>query len=114
MQEYIRRPTFSIGTNDKLKWCLRVHPNVVDEESTDYLSVYLVLLSCSLWAKFHFCIISTEGEKTQSVRSPRALRFLPGYNWGFKKFILPDFLLSHSHWLSLKTSLILLCKMSMV
>ena len=51
--DFIRSLTFSTEDNDK--WCLRVHSNRVKKESTDYLSVYLVFLSCSkshIWAKF--------------------------------------------------------------
>ena len=33
--------------NDKLKWCLRVNPKGLDDESKDYLSLYLLLVSCN-------------------------------------------------------------------
>ncbi|KAL6093493.1 hypothetical protein STEG23_030055 [Scotinomys teguina] len=111
----IRSPTFSVGPNDK--WCLRVHPHGVDEESADYLSVYLVLLSCPkshVWAKIQFWIISPEGKKTQTMRSMRPLRFVPGRDWGFRKFILRDLLFSHAYWLLPDNQLSVLCKVSVV
>src|SRR5699024_9510982 len=37
MGEVLKSSTFSAGTNDKLKWCLRVNPKGLDEESKDYL-----------------------------------------------------------------------------
>nr|XP_042126083.1 speckle-type POZ protein-like [Peromyscus maniculatus bairdii] len=113
MGQSIRSPTFSIGANDK--WCLRVHPNGVDEQSADYLSVYLVLLSSlksPVWAKFQFWIISNEGEKKKVKKSPRAFRFVPGQDWGYKKFVLRDFLLSHAFWLLPDDQLTLVCKVS--
>ncbi|XP_036063319.1 speckle-type POZ protein-like [Onychomys torridus] len=113
MWGHIRSPTFSIGANEK--WCLRVHPNGINEERTNYLSVYLVLLSCQknhVWAKFQFWIISAEGEKTRLMRSPRAFVFVPRYSWGFKKFIRRDFLLSHAEWLLPDDKFTLHCKVS--
>ncbi|KAL1783746.1 speckle-type POZ protein, partial [Sigmodon hispidus] len=56
---------FSIG--DKDKWAMRAHLKGVDEESAEYLSVYLVLLSSPkshIWAKFLFCILCAQGQKT--------------------------------------------------
>ncbi|XP_036032375.1 speckle-type POZ protein-like [Onychomys torridus] len=110
----LRSPTFSIGAHDK--WCLRVNLNGVDEESADYLSVYLVLLSClnsRIWAKFQFWIINAEGEKTKVKKSPRAFMFVPGQDWGYKQFIIRDFLLSHAFWLLPEDQLTLVCKVSM-
>nr|XP_042130343.1 speckle-type POZ protein-like [Peromyscus maniculatus bairdii] len=114
IQERIRSPTFSIEANDK--WYLGVHLNGADEESIDYLSVYLVLLSCPkshVWAKFQFWILSTEGETTYGVWYPRVFRFMPGVELGFKKFILRNFLLSFAPWLLPNDRLTLLCKVSM-
>ncbi|KAL6093491.1 hypothetical protein STEG23_030053 [Scotinomys teguina] len=114
-QESIRSPTFSIGDNDK--WCLRVHPNGVDEESADFLSVYLVLLSClksPVWAKFKFWIISAEGEQTNVTSSQGAFKFVANFDWGFKKFILRDLILSHAFWLLPDDQLTLVCKVSTV
>ncbi|OBS69355.1 hypothetical protein A6R68_02104, partial [Neotoma lepida] len=58
--ESIRSPNFSIGADNK--WCLTVHPKGVDEESADYLSVYLAFLSCPkshVLAKFQFWIMTS-------------------------------------------------------
>ncbi|XP_052588149.1 speckle-type POZ protein-like [Peromyscus californicus insignis] len=115
MPESFMSPAFSIGANDK--WCLRIHPNGVDEESADYLSVYLVLLSCvksHVWAKFQFWIINNEGVKMKVRRSPRAFRFVPRSNWGYKKYIARDFLLSHAFQFLPDDQLTLVCKVSMV
>ena len=42
--QVLKSSTFSAGQNDKLKWCLRVNPKGLDEESKDYLSLYLLLV----------------------------------------------------------------------
>uniref|UniRef100_A0A8C9N5C8 Speckle type BTB/POZ protein n=1 Tax=Serinus canaria TaxID=9135 RepID=A0A8C9N5C8_SERCA len=96
MGEVIKSSTFSSGANDKLKWCLRVNPKGLDEESKDYLSLYLLLVSCpksEVRAKFKFSILNAKGEETKAMESQRAYRFVQGKDWGFKKFIRRDFLL---------------------
>uniref|UniRef100_A0A8C4QUD9 Speckle type BTB/POZ protein like n=1 Tax=Eptatretus burgeri TaxID=7764 RepID=A0A8C4QUD9_EPTBU len=70
MGEVVKSSTFSAGTNDKLKWCLRVNPKGLDEESKDYLSLYLLLVSCpksEVRAKFKFSILNAKGEETKAM-----------------------------------------------
>ncbi|KAK6312057.1 hypothetical protein J4Q44_G00177210 [Coregonus suidteri] len=70
MGEVIKSSTFSSGANDKLKWCLRVNPKGLDEESKDYLSLYLLLVSCpksEVRAKFKFSILNAKGEETKAM-----------------------------------------------
>ncbi|XP_031240765.1 TD and POZ domain-containing protein 2-like [Mastomys coucha] len=113
----IQSPVFSLGANDEVAWCLRVYPNGVDEESKDYLSVYLVLLSCPesiVWAKFEFWIINSHGKKYKSMKSMNVISFLSNQEWGFRKFIPQDFLLSNKQWFLLEDQLMLCCKVSIV
>ncbi|KAH0511166.1 Speckle-type POZ protein [Microtus ochrogaster] len=110
-QGSIISPSFSTGDNDN--WCLRVHPNGVDEESSDYLSVNLKLLSSpksAIIAQFQLWIINIKGEKIETVTSPKSFRFLPGYEGGYKMFILRDFLLDHEYWLLPEDKLTLFCR----
>lgn len=68
--ETLKSSTFSAGPNDKLKWCLRVNPKGLDEESKDYLSLYLLLVSCcksEVRAKFKFSILNAKGEETKAM-----------------------------------------------
>ncbi|CAO2599068.1 Speckle-type POZ protein [Lemmus lemmus] len=86
----IRSPSFSTEDNDK--WCLKVHPKGVDEESSDYLSVNLKLLSSpksALIAQFQFWIINAEGERTE---------------------IVTNFLLDHEYWLLPEDQLTIVCR----
>ena len=77
MGEVLKSSTFSAGQNDKLKWCLRVNPKGLDEESKDYLSLYLLLVSCNkseVRAKFKFSILNAKREETKAMESQRAYR----------------------------------------
>uniref|UniRef100_A0AC35TSD1 BTB domain-containing protein n=1 Tax=Rhabditophanes sp. KR3021 TaxID=114890 RepID=A0AC35TSD1_9BILA len=47
MGESKRSPFFNAGPNDKLKWCLSINPKGLDEESKDYLSIYLLLVQAN-------------------------------------------------------------------
>lgn len=115
--ETLKSSTFSAGANDKLKWCLRVNPKGLDEESKDYLSLYLLLVSCSkneVRAKFKFSILNAKGEETKAMESQRAYKFVQGKDWGFKKFIRRDFLLDEANGLLPEDKLTLYSEVSVV
>uniref|UniRef100_A0A8C4WNP5 Speckle-type POZ protein n=1 Tax=Eptatretus burgeri TaxID=7764 RepID=A0A8C4WNP5_EPTBU len=117
MGEVLKSSTFSSGANDKLKWCLRVNPKGLDEESKDYLSLYLLLVSCpksEVRAKFKFSILNAKSEETKAMESQRAYRFVQGKDWGFKKFIRRDFLLDEANGLLPDDKLTLFCEVSVV
>ncbi|XP_040597274.1 speckle-type POZ protein-like [Mesocricetus auratus] len=114
MQGCITSPTFSTGGNGK--WCLRLYNNGVGEESTDYLSVFIVLLrslKTHIWAKFQLWIVSTEGKKVLGMGTRRACKFLPDYECGFKRFILRDFIKDHMHWLLPENKITIFCKVTL-
>lgn len=57
--------------------CLRVNPKGLDEESKDYLSLYLLLVSCpksEVRAKFKFSILNAKGEETKAMGKSRVTR----------------------------------------
>ncbi|RXG73023.1 Protein roadkill [Armadillidium vulgare] len=117
MGEVLKSSTFSAGANDKLKWCLRVNPKGLDEESKDYLSLYLLLVSSNkseVRAKFKFSILNAKREETKAMESQRAYRFVQGKDWGFKKFIRRDFLLDEANGLLPDDKLTLYCEVSVV
>jgi speckle-type POZ protein len=83
MGEALKSSSFSANANDKLKWCLRLNPKGLDEESKDYLSLYLLLVAapnskCETRAKFKFSILNTKGDETKAMESQRAYRFVQG------------------------------------
>ncbi|XP_021010017.1 TD and POZ domain-containing protein 5-like, partial [Mus caroli] len=117
IREKITSPKFSLEASDKVEWGLRVHPNGSDEESKDYLSVYLGLLHCqksTVWAKFEFWIINSQGKNYQSRSSINVFSFQKNQYRGFKKFILRDFLFSNPHSLLPEDQLTLCCKLTKV
>ncbi|XP_054721492.1 protein roadkill-like [Uloborus diversus] len=117
MGEVLKSSSFSAGANDKLKWCLRVNPKGLDEESKEYLSLYLLLVSCNkseVRAKFKFSILNARREETKAMESQRAYRFVQGKDWGFKKFIRRDFLLDEANGLLPDDKLTLYCEVSIV
>ena len=132
MGEVLKSSHFSADKSDKLKWCLRVNPKVLyffifvlkyklivqglDEESKDYLSLYLLLLSnkSEIRAKFKFSILNSKGEETKAMESQRAYRFVQGKDWGFKKFIRRDFLMDENNGLLPEDKLTLFCEVSVV
>jgi len=117
MGEVLKSSTFSAGASDKLKWCLRVNPKGLDEESKDYLSLYLLLVSCNkseVRAKFKFSILNAKREETKAMESQRAYKFMQGKDWGFKKFIRRDFLLDEANGLLPDDKLTLFCEVSVV
>lgn len=117
MGEVLKSSTFCAGPNDKLKWCLRINPKGLDEESKDYLSLYLLLVQCNkteVRAKFKFSILNAKREETKAMESQRAYRFVQGKDWGFKKFIRRDFLLDESNGLLPDDRLSIFCEVSVV
>ncbi|XP_063089716.1 speckle-type POZ protein-like [Cavia porcellus] len=109
----IESSTFSPEANDNLKWCLRVYPKGINEESKDYLSLCLALISCPMreaWAKFTFYIVNDKGQNTKGLSSQEIQRFDPGTEWGFRKFILRDFLLDATNGLLPDDKLTLFCE----
>lgn len=59
--------------------CLRVNPKGLDEESKDYLSLYLLLVSCNkseVRAKFKFSILNAKREETKAMGEFTLLYFL--------------------------------------
>lgn len=90
-----------------------MNPKGLDEESKDYLSLYLLLVSCNkseVRAKFKFSILNAKREETKAMESQRAYRFVQGKDWGFKKFIRRDFLLDEANGLLPDDKLTIFCE----
>ncbi|TPP56080.1 Speckle-type POZ protein [Fasciola gigantica] len=118
MGEVVKSSFFSCGPNDKLKWCLRINPKGLDEESREYLSLYLLLVNCGTKsearAKFKFSLLNAKREETKAMESQRAYRFVQGKDWGFKKFIRRDVLMDEANGLLPNDRLTILCEVSVV
>lgn len=118
MGEVLKSSTFSAGSNDKLKWLLRINPKGLDEESKDYLSLYLLLSKCEakgeVRAKFKFSILNAKREEVKIMESQRAYRFIAGKDWGFKKFVKRDLLLDENSGLLPDDKLTIYCEVNVV
>jgi len=130
MGEVLKSTNFSGSKNNDLKWCLKVNPRGLDDESKDYLSVFLTLETeqptentdnsdnatetPEVRAKFKFSILNSEREETKAMESQKAYKFVEGKDWGFKKFIRRDFLMAEDNGLLPGDVLTLLCEVSVV
>jgi speckle-type POZ protein len=91
--EVLKSSTFSSGPEDNLKWCLRVNPRGLDDESRDYISLYLVLVSGmkpEVRAKFKFSILNNKREERKAMgcygdREPAGVPVCPGEGLGLQE-----------------------------
>lgn len=68
-----------------------MNPKGLDEESKDYLSLYLLLVSCpksEVRAKFKFSILNAKGEET------KAMGMCSSYPFGSLTYLLCVFMLT--------------------
>ncbi|XP_063089732.1 speckle-type POZ protein-like [Cavia porcellus] len=113
IDDCIQSLIFSAEGNDQVKWHLLVYTNGLDAESKDYLSLYLGMICCPrrvARAKFTFSILNAKGEKTKELSSPQAYTFVQGKCWGFKNFILREFLLDPNNGLLSNDKLSFFCE----
>ena len=67
---WLRRGVLSFSLLHVFVRCLRVNPKGLDEESRDYLSLYLLLLSgdkSEVRAKFKFSILNDKKEERKAM-----------------------------------------------
>lgn len=115
--EAIKSSTFSARAKDNFKWCLCIRPNGMDEESKDYLSVHLLLVSSNkseLHAKFKFSIVNVNQEATNIMESRGAFPFHPGKDWGFRKFIPRATLFDNAYGLLPDDTLTIFCELQVL
>jgi speckle-type POZ protein len=113
----LKSSTFGSDSKDKLRFCLRINPKGLDDESREYLSLYLLLVQSNkadIRAKFKFSILNSEKEESRAMESQRFYRFIQGKDWGFKKFIRRDFLLDEANGLLPDDKLTIFCEVSIV
>ncbi|KAH9364047.1 hypothetical protein HPB48_016385 [Haemaphysalis longicornis] len=106
----IESSTFSTAGPGNNKWRLQLFPNGEDEESKDFVSLYL-RLACSdkddVLAEYKFAVLEA-GRKTQ-VKSGNS-RFALGRCWGWKKFIDRVFLVKGTDPLLPNDKLVIFCE----
>ncbi|XP_054270960.1 speckle-type POZ protein B-like [Macrosteles quadrilineatus] len=115
--EHIKSPLFSSKCNDTEKWCLRLNPRGQDEESKNYISIYLFLATSKkleVMARFKFSIVNGFGKVVKETESQRAYRFVYGKDWGFKKFIKRDTFFDKENQVLKDDKLTIFCEVSIV
>ncbi|XP_037891345.1 protein roadkill-like [Glossina fuscipes] len=110
IREPLVSPTFSSGTNDKLKWYLVL--DVVDEKQ---LSLYLHCKTPSVKVAFNFSILNLKKEQENVSRSTEVRHFgEKSAGWGYRCFINLNTLLNEAKDLLPGGKLTIVCEISEV
>uniref|UniRef100_A0A0K0FQ12 Speckle-type POZ protein-like (inferred by orthology to a human protein) n=1 Tax=Strongyloides venezuelensis TaxID=75913 RepID=A0A0K0FQ12_STRVS len=116
--EKIISPTFVVGSKEKSEWCLHIYPNGDNEESKEYVSVYLELLKPNTAiTKYRFSILNEKGEEKNIFNCEDFGRFdniVESFSWGFPKFVKKNFLLDRSNGLLINDKLTILCEAEII
>uniref|UniRef100_A0A0N5B3M8 MATH domain-containing protein n=1 Tax=Strongyloides papillosus TaxID=174720 RepID=A0A0N5B3M8_STREA len=113
--EKIISPTFVIGSKERSEWCLHIYPSGINEDSKEYVSVYLTLLKPDkAKAKYRFSILNDEGEE-KNVKFDTDFRdFVKNKGWGYPEFVKRDFLLNKSNGLLINDKLTIICEAEII
>ncbi|XP_054264477.1 speckle-type POZ protein B-like [Macrosteles quadrilineatus] len=116
--ERINSPLFSSKCNDTEKWFLRLYPRGADEESKNYISIYLFLATSKkleVMARFKFSIVNGFGKVVKEMESQgRADIFVYEKGWGFSKFIKRDTFFDLENQVLNDDKLTIFCEVSIV
>uniref|UniRef100_A0A0K0EVZ1 Speckle-type POZ protein-like (inferred by orthology to a human protein) n=1 Tax=Strongyloides venezuelensis TaxID=75913 RepID=A0A0K0EVZ1_STRVS len=109
--EKIISPTFVVGSEERSEWCLWVYPNGDEEESKEYVSIYLVLLNPDkAKLRLEFLILDDEDEVFNICsEEDNIFDIKKGHSGGYPKYVKKDFLLNRSNDLLINDTLIILC-----
>uniref|UniRef100_A0A0N5BZC5 BTB domain-containing protein n=1 Tax=Strongyloides papillosus TaxID=174720 RepID=A0A0N5BZC5_STREA len=114
--EKIISPTFVIGGKKKSEWCLHIYPNGGEEESKEYVSVYLVLLKPDkAKAKYRFSILNDKEEEKNVKFATESEDFVNNdKGLAFSHFVKRDFLLNESNDLLVNGCLVIFCEAEII
>uniref|UniRef100_A0A0K0F368 Speckle-type POZ protein-like (inferred by orthology to a human protein) n=1 Tax=Strongyloides venezuelensis TaxID=75913 RepID=A0A0K0F368_STRVS len=112
--EKIISPPFVVGSKERSEWCLWLYPNGEEEESKEYVSVYLILLKPdTAKAKYNFFILNNK-KKVRNIRLSKTIcefdKNDEDNRQGFPKFVKRDFLLSELNGLLMNGHLVIFCE----
>uniref|UniRef100_A0A0N5CG76 BTB domain-containing protein n=1 Tax=Strongyloides papillosus TaxID=174720 RepID=A0A0N5CG76_STREA len=108
--EYFLSPTFEIGSKDRSEWCLLIYPNGGKEDTKEYVSVFLYLMSGKTKARIKFSILNDKEEEKNVRFDTKFNDFLKNRSWGYPDFINKDFLIDKSNGLLINDELTILCE----
>uniref|UniRef100_A0A0N5CHC3 BTB domain-containing protein n=1 Tax=Strongyloides papillosus TaxID=174720 RepID=A0A0N5CHC3_STREA len=113
--ESISSSTFVIAGKEKSEWCLNIYPNGEDEDSKEYVSVYLELLRPEkAKAKYRFSILNDKEEEKNVKFVTESKDFVKHKGSGFSHFVKRDFLLNESNGLLINDKLTILCEAELI
>uniref|UniRef100_A0A0N5CAB1 Speckle-type POZ protein-like (inferred by orthology to a human protein) n=1 Tax=Strongyloides papillosus TaxID=174720 RepID=A0A0N5CAB1_STREA len=113
--ELIRSPTFVIGSKERSEWCFWIYPNGDEEESKEFVSVYLVLLKPDkAKVKYRFSILNDEEEEKNVEFVTESKDFAKDKGSGFSYFVKRDFLLNESNGLLVNNCLVIFCEADII
>ena len=107
---------FSAGSDEELKWKLHAYPKGVDEDSEDYVSLFLTLVSCrnqtEVMTKYHLYILNSKFEKAENIGYEEEVKFALEDNmtWGQSYFIKSEVLLDKENGLLPDDNLTIICE----
>uniref|UniRef100_A0A0K0F3C5 Speckle-type POZ protein-like (inferred by orthology to a human protein) n=1 Tax=Strongyloides venezuelensis TaxID=75913 RepID=A0A0K0F3C5_STRVS len=108
--EKIISPTFVVGSKERSEWCLWVYPNGEEEESKEYVSVFLILLKPNkAKVKFSLSILNDKKEEENVKLVTESKDFANGWGQGYPRFVKKDFLMDKSNRLLVNDKLTILC-----
>uniref|UniRef100_A0A0K0F3C2 Speckle-type POZ protein-like (inferred by orthology to a human protein) n=1 Tax=Strongyloides venezuelensis TaxID=75913 RepID=A0A0K0F3C2_STRVS len=104
-------PTFVVGSKERSKWCLHICPNGQDEDSKEYISMYLTLIKPDkAKAKYRFSILNNKNEAKNVKFVTESKNFVKDMGLGFSQFVKRDFLLNESNGLLMNGHLVIFCE----
>uniref|UniRef100_A0A0K0EWN4 Speckle-type POZ protein-like (inferred by orthology to a human protein) n=1 Tax=Strongyloides venezuelensis TaxID=75913 RepID=A0A0K0EWN4_STRVS len=109
--EKIISPTFVVGSKERSEWCLHIYPNGQDEDSKEFISVYLTLLKPDkAKAKYRFSILNNKQREKNVKFVSESENFVKDIGLGFSQFVKKDFLLERSNSLLFNDKLTIQCE----
>uniref|UniRef100_A0A0K0EZY8 Speckle-type POZ protein-like (inferred by orthology to a human protein) n=1 Tax=Strongyloides venezuelensis TaxID=75913 RepID=A0A0K0EZY8_STRVS len=113
--EKIISPTFVVGSEERSEWCLHICPNGQDEDSKEYISVYLTLLKPDkAKAKYRFSILNDKKEEKNVKFVTESEDFVKDISLGFSQFVKKVFLLDRSNSLLFNDKLTIQCEVEII
>uniref|UniRef100_A0A0K0EZZ2 Speckle-type POZ protein-like (inferred by orthology to a human protein) n=1 Tax=Strongyloides venezuelensis TaxID=75913 RepID=A0A0K0EZZ2_STRVS len=113
--EKIISPTFVVGSKERSEWCLHICPNGQDEDSKEYISVYLTLLKPDkAKAKYRFSILNYKKEEENVKFVTESEDFIKDIGLEFSQFVKKDFLVNKLNGLLVNDCLVIFCEVDII
>uniref|UniRef100_A0A0N5CFW8 MATH domain-containing protein n=1 Tax=Strongyloides papillosus TaxID=174720 RepID=A0A0N5CFW8_STREA len=113
--QQIRSATGVIQNGNRSEWCLDIYPNGFNQDSKEYVSVFLVLLKPEkIKVKLRFSILNDKEEKENVIIAKKAIELSKHEGGGPRKFVKKDLLLYESNGSLINDQLRILCEVETI